>query len=119
MIAPRIVSLVGLLALAAVTSCAKTPPDSDTSPAAGRNIRHWQEVRIYRGADLPECAYAEVGWVKAEHWAGHFPSERLKRTVWSAGGDAVIGVNRAYAIFRPSHGYDALAIRFTDPECTH
>jgi hypothetical protein len=101
-----------------LTSCAKTPPDSEEPPAAGRNVSSWQEVRIYSGADQPRCAYVGVGRVKGER-GGMSVRARLRHAVYNAGGDAVIEVTSIYDRSRDLLALEGLAIRFTDPECTH
>lgn len=116
-----------------VTSCAKSPPADEASPAGERNVTSWDEVRLYRdaapdrtgGADWPRCEYEKLRWVRAELQppTAVRPWELLKRAVWLAGGDAAFMVTRIYETDRAGNersvGYKGLAIRFTDPECTH
>ncbi len=130
-------TVLGLMLIAAlgvgVTSCAKGPPDSEASPAGEQNISSWEEIRLYWGAVLdrygrprryaqwPHCEYVTLRWVSTPRSYTWPRLARLKRAVWHVGGDAAVRVTRRYE----SDGhetwfvYEGLAIRFTDPECTH
>jgi hypothetical protein len=113
----------GALLIAALgvglTSCAKTPPDSEEAPARARSA---QDIRLYFRSRTPECGFAELGWVRGKRAYSSDPSS-LKAAAFALGGDAVISVIGVYEMDSSGNerriGYEGTAIRFTDPECTH
>jgi hypothetical protein len=119
-------TITGALLLAAVgasiASCTKSQPADEAAPAVQPNVSSWREVEIYNEHRRPpECEYEVLGtfWPRPS-----FPDsawEGLKRRVFQLGGDAAIDATSSRICDWHGCRYEmrAVAIRFTDPECTH
>jgi hypothetical protein len=118
-------TVIGALLIAAVsvsfTSCTKSPPADDLSPAE-RHISGWHDVWILDM--LPECEYVVTGTVEARGCSLWRATSFLKELAWRGGGEAIIHVvsGETHDRYCPRDmGFEmrGVAIRFTDPECMH
>jgi hypothetical protein len=106
---------------AGITSCTKSPPPDEASPAE-RHISGWNDVWILDM--LPECEHVVTGTVEARGCRLWRATSFLKELAWRAGGEAIIHV-----VSGETHDRNCprdigflvrgVAIRFTDPECMH
>ncbi|UCC71029.1 MAG: hypothetical protein JSV86_11595 [Gemmatimonadota bacterium] len=114
-------SATGLLLIAALgVGCAsgtKAPSASETAQPTEYDISDYTKVKIY-WSGVPACDFLEVGTVRAEYRPGSTGIRNLQRAVWTARGNAAIGVRTlSDASGRRVVAWEAIAIRITDPAC--